>query len=587
MRIKREGVWSMKRCLSFFLIFMIIFAALPLGVSAEQGGKLIALTFDDGPHSADTSALLDGLKERNVKVTFFTLGENASYNQELIRRAYSDGHEIACHSWNHPNLVKLADEQVISQVEDSMAVLDEACGTDSSYLFRPPYGSADERVRSLIQYPMIIWSVDPEDWKYRDEDHVHNAIVNDAYDGAIVLAHDIHATTIPGALAAIDDLVAQGYEFVTVSELFRRRGVELQPGTRYFDCKNNGTDFGPIPKPEITYTMDQTTMSITISANTDAPIYYTTDGSIPNEESKVYEGPFTVDYPCNIRAVAAYKLNGSRSDVAVLAPNSLPSETPAISITDMMLMLTTSTEGASIFYTTDGSDPAEFGAVYTEPIELPGGCEIRAVTGGEFYQTSQEIRRYCSARGQLYSDMKPEDWYFDSVDRMVSERLMTGEEECKIDPLGNLTRGMLAAMLYAYSGESLEAQWQRTNAFTDVASEQYYSEAVEWVFRKNMVSGFTADQFGAENYVTRQELCRIADRFLRERGHQLPIGESCEDRFDDYDKIANWALSSVEAMASAGIITGDGYNFSPKGNTTRAEAAVIFLRMMDYEASLR
>lgn len=577
----------MKRWLSYILIIVVVFAALPLGASAQQGGKLIALTFDDGPSRADTAALLDGLRERNVKVTFFTLGENAGYNLDLIRTAYADGHEIACHSWNHPDLVTLEDEQVISQFEDSMAVLDQVCGTDADYLVRPPYGSTNERVRALIDYPLILWSVDPEDWKYRDADHVHSAIVNNSYDGAIVLAHDIHATTIPGALAAIDDLQADGYEFVTVSELFRRRGEVLQPGTRYFDCENNGTDYGPIPTPEITYTVQDKTMEITIDADTDAPIYYTTDGSIPNEQSAVYEGPFTVDFPCNIHAVAAYKLNGSRSDVAVLAPNELPTEMPAISVDDMVLTLTTSTDGADIYYTTDGSDPVESGISYSEPTALPGICEIRAVTGGTFYRTSPEIRRICSARGQLYVDMDPEAWYFEPIDRMVSEGRMAGMGDGKIEPEANLTRGMLVTLLYASSGDSLETDWQQTSEFSDVAADRYDAEAVEWAFRHNMVRGYNAAQFGPDDYVTRQEMCMIVDAFLRQRGNALPEGESCKGKFQDYDKIARWALPSVEAMVSAGIIVGDGTNMSPKGNTTRAEMAAILVRVLDYEASFR
>lgn len=587
MRIKRKEVSIMKRCLSYFLIAAMMLALLPLGVSAAQGDKLIALTFDDGPDSSDTAALLDGLHERNVKVTFFTLGENASYNLDLIRRAYADGHEIACHSWNHPDLVTLEDDQIVHQVEDSLAVLDQVCGTDAAYLFRPPYGSTDERVRSLIDYPLILWSVDPEDWKYRDADHVHSAIVNDSYDGAIVLAHDIHETTIPGALAAIDDLMAEGYEFVTVSELFRRRGIALQPGTRYFDCENNGTDYGPIPEPEITYTMKDQTMEITITADTDAPIYYTTDGSIPTQHSAVYEGPFTVDFPCDIHAVAAYKFNGSRSDVAVLAPGVLPSEKPSISIEEMRLTLTTATQGAEIYYTLDGSDPGEAGSVYAEPIALSDGCEIRAVTGGTFYETSPEIRRYCSARGQLYADMDPEAWYFEPIDRMVSEGLMVGNGDGIMDPKANLTRGMLVTLLYAYSGDALEEDWQQTSEFTDVALERYDAEAVEWAFRHNIISGYSSTQFGPDDYVTRQELCKIVEGFLRERGHTLPAGESCRERFSDYDKIAFWALPSVEAVVSAGILSGDGANLSPKGNTTRGEAAAILVRLMDYEAVLQ
>lgn len=577
----------MKRCISFILAFVMILAMLPMGVSAAQGDKLIALTFDDGPHKTHTVTLLDGLSERNAKATFFTLGQNANANLDLIRRAYAEGHEIACHSWDHPNLVELKDSTVVNQVENSMAVLDEVCGNNAAYLFRPPYGSTNERVRDLIPYPLIMWSIDPEDWKHRDENYVRDMIVDNAYDGAIILVHDIHGTTIPGALAAVDKLMAEGYEFVTVSELFRRRGVALEPKKRYYDCKNNGTDYGPIPKPEITYTTDGSTMKITISANTDAPIYYTTDGSVPNEQSPVYKGPITSAFPCNIHAVAAYKLNGSRSDMAVLAPEGIPAESPEFSVQGGKLTLSTSSKGADIYYTTDGSDPMENGTTYSGPIDVSGGCEIRAVVTGTFYKTSPEIRRYFTPQGRAYADMKPGEWYYEPIDRLVSEGLMVGVGDDQVIPQTDLTRGMLVTMLYTYSKESLEEGWEQTHGFTDVEPDRYYSEAVEWVYRKGIVSGYAEDQFGPDNAVTRQELCKIMDRFLLDRGHALPVGESCDGKFEDYDQIAFWALSSVEAMASAGLIGGDGFNLTPRANTSRAEAAAVFVKMMDYEASFQ
>ncbi len=577
----------MKRILSFLLMIVMAFTVLPLGASAAQGDKLIALTFDDGPHKSNTAALLDGLKERNVKVTLFTLGQNASYYPDVLRRAYDEGHEIASHSWDHANLVKLDDSGVVGQVDDSLAVLNKICGTDSDYLFRPPYGSTNEHVRSLIQYPLIFWSVDPEDWKYRDADHVHSAIVENSYDGAIILVHDIHATSIPGALAAVDDLMAQGYEFVTVSELFRRRGVALEPGKRYFDCPNNGTDYGPIPKPEISYSAANGAMEITISADTDAPIYYTTDGSIPNEQSTRYEGPFSVTYPCDIHAVAAYKLNGSRSEVVSMSPGEATASIPTISVDQMTMTLSATPEDASIYYTLDGSDPAVYGTTYTEPVEITENCVIRAVSGGEFYKMSSELQMYVAANGKLYADVSPQAWYFPAIDRMVSKGIMAGIGDYKFAPEEKITRAMLVSMLYSYSGDSLGEGWEKTSDYTDVSSDAYYAEAAEWAYRNQILSEFVSAQFSPNSYVTRQELCKILDDFLCSRGHGLPEGTSSRERYRDYDKITSWALPSVDALTSAGIVGGDSLNFRPKGNTTRGEAAVILTKMMEYEESFR
>lgn len=111
-----------------------------------------------------------------------------------------------------------------------MQELITAAGGDDPAYIRPPYGNANQTVRSNVSVPLINWAVDPLDWKYRNADTVCNNIVSGAYDGAIILAHDIHKTSVPGALAAIDELLDEGYEFVTVKDLFKRRGVTPRPG---------------------------------------------------------------------------------------------------------------------------------------------------------------------------------------------------------------------------------------------------------------------------------------------------------------------------------------------------------------------
>ena len=218
----------MKRILSLLLALVLVLTivpVVPLKAEAKTGGKLVALTFDDGPSSKYTAQLLDGLKERGVPVTFFMLGENAASNRKLVKRAYEEGHEIACHTWDHPNLTKCSDSKIKKQMEDTFEELDRACGDEADYLVRPPYGSTNAHVRSLIANPLIYWSVDSEDWSLLNTEKVRKKIVAESYDGCIILCHDIHKTTIPAALQAIDDLMDLGYEFVTVSELYRRRGV--------------------------------------------------------------------------------------------------------------------------------------------------------------------------------------------------------------------------------------------------------------------------------------------------------------------------------------------------------------------------
>ena len=288
----------MKRILALLLALVLVVPLVPIRAEAKTGGKLVALTFDDGPSSKYTPQLLDGLKERGVPVTFFMLGQNAKSNRSIVKRAYEEGHEIACHTWTHPNLNNCSESKIKTEIEDTFEELDRACGNEADYLVRPPYGNANQKVRDAIAVPLIYWSVDSEDWSLLNREKVRKKIVADTYDGCIILCHDIHKTTIPAALDAIDELQDLGYEFVTVSELYRRRGVKMQDHVLHYNCKKNGTDYGPIPAPKISFTGDasgKNTVTITCS-DKNVPLYYTLDGSYPNEDAKRYQGPFTVPF---------------------------------------------------------------------------------------------------------------------------------------------------------------------------------------------------------------------------------------------------------------------------------------------------
>ena len=304
----------MKKILSFAAALLLAVNITPAAASADAP-KLAALTFDDGPHAVYTEQLLDGLKERGTPVTFFFLGQCAEQNPGLVRRAYEEGHEIGCHTWSHPDLKQLSDDKIRSQFSRCRKLFAELLGEGNSYLVRPPYGSTDRRVRSAMDAVGVFWSVDTLDWKSKDEEKVYQSIVSQTRDGSIILCHDIHKTTVPAALRAVDTLQAQGYEFVTVSELLRRRGVEPVKGKLYSSCKPGGPDPGPIPVPVISLeTLSEGRGTVTIES--DAPVYYTTDGSCPDGTSKRYTGPFVVEEGTEVQAVAAWRLNGSRSRVS-------------------------------------------------------------------------------------------------------------------------------------------------------------------------------------------------------------------------------------------------------------------------------
>ncbi len=182
----------------------------------------IALTFDDGPNPATTPRLLDMLKERGVRATFFVLGTRAAQHPDLLRRIVEEGHELANHSWNHPQLPKLTVAAAEKQITDTDDAIFNATGQRTAYM-RPPYGAMrgplQEHLNKKFGISFIYWSIDPLDWKNRDPKLVHERIVTQAAPGAIVLAHDIHPTTVNAMPQVLDDLIAKGYRFGTLSQM--------------------------------------------------------------------------------------------------------------------------------------------------------------------------------------------------------------------------------------------------------------------------------------------------------------------------------------------------------------------------------
>lgn len=234
----------MKRFLNILpCLLAAVLLLLPLRVAATQpdgGTKLLAITFDDGPGQY-TDGLLDELAARGVKATFFVAGYNAAQYPDTLKRIVDEGHQLASHTYHHQNLNTLSTSQIASEISSVQTLITAAGGDDPAYI-RPPYGNANATVRAASPAPLIYWSVDPLDWKYLNSDTVCQNIVNGSYDGAIILVHDIHKTSVSGALAAIDQLMQAGYEFVTVEKLLLRRGISPQAGVMYYDAKNQGVN---------------------------------------------------------------------------------------------------------------------------------------------------------------------------------------------------------------------------------------------------------------------------------------------------------------------------------------------------------
>lgn len=184
--------------------------------------KLVALTFDDGPHPSLTPRLLDILARTGAKATFFALGQNVSRYPDIVRRAEAEGNEIASHSYSHPNLNKCSLAKVYQELDATDVAIQKATGK-RPVLVRPPYGNMKKDVRAQVNrkygYHIVLWDVDPLDWRKPGSGVVAQRMVKGARPGSILLAHDIHEGTINAMESMIKSLQAQGYRFVTVSQL--------------------------------------------------------------------------------------------------------------------------------------------------------------------------------------------------------------------------------------------------------------------------------------------------------------------------------------------------------------------------------
>jgi peptidoglycan-N-acetylglucosamine deacetylase len=200
--------------------------------SVHVDGPYIAMTFDDGPSATLTPKLLDLLAAHHIKATFFVIGENVAEHPEIVARAAREGHEIGNHSWSHPNLGKMSDQAVRSQLQRTDDAIKNATGNRPN-LMRPPYGSISAREKHWIHndfgYRVILWDVDPLDWKRPGPAVVRNRILKETRPGSIVLSHDIHPGTIEAMPSTLDELEAKGFKFVTVSELI---SMETPPTPR-------------------------------------------------------------------------------------------------------------------------------------------------------------------------------------------------------------------------------------------------------------------------------------------------------------------------------------------------------------------
>ena len=197
----------------------------------EKNNPMIALTFDDGPNH-NTSRVLDILEKYNIKATFFILGTNIEGNEKIIKRMNDLGMEIGNHMFSHKLLTKQTDNTIKKEVDKVDNLIFNIINKYPT-LIRPSYGTVNNRIKNLMNRPIIIWNIDTLDWKYHNSKQIANRVFKDVSDGDIILMHDIYRATANSLEIIIPKLLKDGYQFVTVSELLYYKEIDKVAGSVY------------------------------------------------------------------------------------------------------------------------------------------------------------------------------------------------------------------------------------------------------------------------------------------------------------------------------------------------------------------
>lgn len=569
------------KIVTLLLAVLLLAGLMPPAAQAAGGSKLIALTFDDGPSSANTGRLLDGLKARGAHVTFFMTGQNAKNNPKLVKRAYEEGHQICSHSYDHALLTDLTNAEIKQQLSKTNSILDDAIGYDLTYSLRPPYGGYSDRVLNAVGTPCYYWSVDTRDWESRNANSAYNMFLKYARDGSIVLMHDLYGTTVTAALNAIDTLQKQGYQFVTVSELQVRRGITPTAGKIYFDAKpgSYGTD-KPLSSPVISYKQTDDGKKVVITGDSRARIIYTTDGTDPNpEHGKRYTGSFAVKDKTTVKAISVVYWNGFKSGIVSKKISYTTLATPKISAQNGKITLSGLTGGASYYYTTNGTTPTASSYKYTGSFDAkPDTVYTVKGIGGGYYSSGTVWATYGSS-GKLYTDVVPDIWYYKAADRAVGEGILD-LSGTRLAPHSSMTRAKLVGMLYSMAGSPIV---EGDLPFFDVSENAAYYNAVCWAYKNGITVGCGFGRFMPDEYVTREQTCAFLARYAQSCGMKLnELDKTAINDFADLEQVEPSIADSVNAMCALGIVKGyeDG-TIGPKFSITRAEAATMLTRLED------
>lgn len=193
--------------------------------------KMVALTFDDGPNY-NTSKILEILNKYNVSATFFVLGSKISGNEKILEKMAEYGIEIGNHTYSHKLMTKMDNDTIIKEIKDTNDLIYNVIGKYPKVV-RPSYGSFNTKIKESINMPIIIWDIDTLDWKSHNSSKIVSRIMNKVSDGDIILMHDIYSATVTAVDIVVPKLINEGYQIVSVSELFYYKNIELENGKVY------------------------------------------------------------------------------------------------------------------------------------------------------------------------------------------------------------------------------------------------------------------------------------------------------------------------------------------------------------------
>lgn len=208
------------------------YPAAPTNKMIDPSKPMIAITYDDGPKGDYTDRILDVLESNDAKATFFVLGNKVPIYPEQVKRAHNMGCQIANHTYDHTLLGGKSISTIANKVDSCDNEIEKIIGVKAT-AFRPPGGSYSQAVFDTVKKPVIMWSVDPQDWKNQNSSYIYNHIMSRVQDGDIILLHDIHYQTVLASERLIPDLIAKGYQLVTIDELAFYKGVNITSGNAY------------------------------------------------------------------------------------------------------------------------------------------------------------------------------------------------------------------------------------------------------------------------------------------------------------------------------------------------------------------